>query len=158
MSEKESERELNDLLELLDEDEVETDKPTISSYEKNKKLSETLSKRKNEEFETNSQFKRHNHEIRSHIIEELKSKKKVRAISYWVIVVLALLLMGATWTFLFLKSDTAHISLLITVTVAAFGNMLTLVAIIFRYVFSSTTELTDYAKILLENENNGNGI
>lgn len=123
-----------------------------------KSLYNIISDRKGNEFSTDDEFKEHNNAIRDQIIDELKSKKKLRFWSYIIIFFFAFSLMGATWTFLFLKSETAHLSLLITITIAAFGNLLTLIAIIFRYVFSSTTELTDYAKILLENENNGNGI
>lgn len=120
-------------------------------------LYDIINERNSNEFSTDDQFIEHSNKIRNHIIDELKSKKRLRIISYWVIVGFAITLMGATWTFLFRFSEDTPLALLITVTVASFGNMLSLIAIIFKYVFSSTTEITDYAKILLESENNGNG-
>ncbi|WP_040979738.1 hypothetical protein [Oceanobacillus jeddahense] len=107
------------------------------------------------EYDTNLQFKEHSDKIRKHILDELKAKQTLRKYSYWIIIGIFVSLMILTWTFLFRFSEDTPLALLMTVTIAAFGNMLSLVAIIFKYVFSSTTEITDYAKILLDNENNG---
>lgn len=104
------------------------------------------------EFETSSEFHAHHNLVRSLIIEELKSKHKFRKISYWLVMGIALSLLIFIYLFIFFKSATASLPLLITLTVSVFANLIALIGVIFKYVFSSTKEITDYASILSDHE------
>jgi len=113
---------------------------------------DAIHNRKNKEYETSNQFKKHSNEIRNVIIEEYRSKRKLRKVSYFILVLFALVILLFTGFFIFFKAEKVPLSLSITLVVGAFANLSALFAIIFRYVFSSTTELTDYAKYLLDHE------
>lgn len=138
---KHRQKELENLKDLIGE--VETEGPLNNDYN-------VVHNRKNKEYATSEQFKNHNNAIMEEILQEYRSKRKLRSISYWIIIGFALSLLIFISLFMLLKSDKAHLSLLITLTVAVFGNLSALSAIIFKYVFSSTTELTNYAEHLLD--------
>lgn len=149
MSKEKVDKGYEDLERLIGHDDIDKNKNQESFYQ-------LLSNRKYGEYGTNEAFNAHHNEIRKYIIQEYESKISYRKISFWSIMIVTFSLLVFIYMFLFLKSETAPISFLITLTVSVFANLMALIGIVFRYVFSSTTEITDYAKVLSDREETNN--
>lgn len=119
-------------------------------------LSKIVSSRDLHEYDTTEEFNNHQEDIRKYIIREYESKMFYRKFSFWSIIVITFSLLIFIYLFLFFKSSTTPISFLITLTVSVFANLMALIGIVFKYVFSSTTEITDYASALADQEKENN--
>lgn len=139
----------DDLLHLIEDVDVDVD-------EEQEKHFDIISRRRSNEYDTNEQFNNHQTDIRNYIIEEYKTKLFYRKFSFWSIISITFSLLLFIYLFLFFKSSTAPISFLITLTVSVFANLMALIGIVFKYVFSSTTEITDYASALATQEKEDN--
>lgn len=139
----------NELLFMLNDFETEEN-------EEQKEYYELISSRNLHEYDTTEEFDKHQRTIRQYIIDEYESKMFYRKFSFWSIIGITFSLLVFIYLFLFFKSSSTPISFLITLTLSVFANLMALIGIVFKYVFSSTTEITDYAKALSEQEYRNN--
>lgn len=137
---------------LLEEVENELDE-----YDSNgKNYYDLISSAELETYDTTEEYNEHQRTIRDYIIKEYENKMFYRKVSFWSILTITGSLLVFIYSFLFLKADSASLSLLITLTVSVFANLIALIGIVFKYVFSSTTEIMDYSKNLYQQDKENN--
>lgn len=99
-------------------------------------------------FDKNEDLVKHLKSMRELIELEYKQKRRFRAIAtYGVFVLVTFSIVGISWLIFYLvryKNYTPPPSVIIGIAVSSIANIIGLAMIVFKYLYSSTKETTDY--------------
>lgn len=131
---------INDLINKINE---------TNAYHEEKEINNEYLKQINRNQKTNLiddklDIKSHKEIINDQIIKELKFKRKARFWSIILFSIISVIIVSNLALLLYWNPINLSDKVLIVMTTVTFANLFAIIAVIFKYLFSSTKEMLDY--------------
>lgn len=140
------------LNELINKEQQNKDKNKFRDVSKNHIKRQISKNQKQPLGDKRQDITSHKEMINNHIAKELEFKKTAKSWSIFIFLIISIVIIANLILLLYWNPSHLSDKVLIVLTTVTFANLFTIIALIFRYVFSPIKEMLDYNSNFYTNE------